>query len=195
VSIEATTTRASTGDQIDPDQGDAHPRIDHDPLVEDSIENVDEAGATGRPLNRHRSISPREPQRSRHWVERPRPPGLPLRAANSLLEAADLFLEGLVLDRQPIAPGREVTVISPPVQSDLLGLVDRAHDETDTNREELDLGERDLDVTGHDQALVEDAVENVNKSAGSARWLLANQFAFVPWERSSRRRRRPCTAV
>ncbi len=61
-----------------------------------------------------------------------------------------------------------MTVVPPPVQADLLGLVDRAHDEADADREELDFGERDLDVTGHDQALVEDPIEHIDESAGSA---------------------------
>ena len=32
-------------DQIDPDQGDAHPSIDDDALVQDPVEDVDEAGS------------------------------------------------------------------------------------------------------------------------------------------------------
>lgn len=39
--------------QVDPDDRNAHPRIDHNPLIEHSVENVDEARSSGRMLNRH----------------------------------------------------------------------------------------------------------------------------------------------
>src|SRR6266545_6637673 len=49
---------------------------------------------------------------------------------------------------------REMRVRPPPIHPDLLGLVDRAHDEADTDGEELDLGQGDPDVAGDQQALV-----------------------------------------
>src|SRR2546423_957168 len=65
------------------------------------------------------------------------------------------------------APGgggarRQVRVVAPPVQADLLGLVNRADEQTDLERQKLDVRQRDLDVARDDQPLVEDAVEHVN---------------------------------
>src|SRR5205823_10116646 len=37
-------------DQLDPDHRDAHVRIDHEPLVEDQVDDVDEAARAGRAL-------------------------------------------------------------------------------------------------------------------------------------------------
>jgi hypothetical protein len=57
-----------------------------------------------------------------------------------------------------------VAVVLPPIQADLLGLVDRADDEADAEGEKLDVGEGDLDVPCHDQALVEDQLEDVHEA-------------------------------
>jgi hypothetical protein len=46
VSIDATTMRASIVRRSDTDHGDASPRVDDDPLVEDAVEDVDEARST-----------------------------------------------------------------------------------------------------------------------------------------------------
>jgi hypothetical protein len=54
-----------------------------------------------------------------------------------------------------------VTIVLPPVETDLFGLVDRADHQADPDREQLDLGQRHFDVAGDYQALVEHAVENV----------------------------------
>src|SRR5262249_51564839 len=43
-------------DQVDTDQGDSHPGIDHDALVEHAVEHVDQAGRTGRSLYGHRLL-------------------------------------------------------------------------------------------------------------------------------------------
>ena len=57
----------------------------------------------------------------------------------------------------------------PPVESDLLGLVDGADEKPDLNGEELDVGEVDLDVSHHHQSLVENTVENVDETIGARR--------------------------
>src|SRR6266536_6166813 len=41
------------GDQVDPDERDADPCVDDDPLIEDAIEYVDEARASRMAFNRH----------------------------------------------------------------------------------------------------------------------------------------------
>src|SRR3954468_2729958 len=51
----------------------------------------------------------------------------------------------------------------PPVETDLLGLVDLADQQADPDREEFDFRERDLDIAGDDEAFVENAVENVDE--------------------------------
>src|SRR5436853_1697527 len=61
-------------------------------------------------------------------------------------ERAHLFLELFVLRRERLLARREMVIELPPVETDLLGLVDRADEETDPDRQELDFGERDLDV-------------------------------------------------
>src|SRR6267143_113701 len=81
------------------------------------------------------------------------------------LEHPDLLAQGLVLRLVAVATWREVVVVFPPVETNLLRLVDRADDEADADGEELDLGERHLDVAGDDEALVEDAIEDIDEAA------------------------------
>jgi hypothetical protein len=57
----------------------------------------------------------------------------------------------------------------PPIHSYLLCLVDRADEEANLNREELYVGEIDLDVADHDEALVEHAIEDVDETVGARR--------------------------
>src|SRR5205085_7302407 len=56
------------------------------------------------------------------------------------------------------------TVGAPPVDADGLGLVDRADDEAELDREQLDVRQRDLDVAGDDESFVEDLVEDVDQT-------------------------------
>jgi hypothetical protein len=58
-----------------------------------------------------------------------------------------------------------MAIVPPPVEADLFGLVDRADHQPDTDGEQLDFGDRDLDVAGDDQALVEDPIKNVDEAA------------------------------
>src|SRR5258706_12187278 len=55
----------------------------------------------------------------------------------------------------------------PPIKADLFRLVDRADQQSNSNREQLDFGQRDLDVARHDEALVEDPIENVDQACRS----------------------------
>jgi hypothetical protein len=65
---------------------------------------------------------------------------------------------------------REARIATPPVQTDLFGLIDGADKEPHLNRQQLDIREIDFDIAGDDQALVKDAVENVYQAV-RARWI------------------------
>ena len=91
---------------------------------------------------------------------------LPLEPANSLFEL-------LVLDGQLVVPHREMAIVPPPVEANLFCFVDRADHQPDADGEQLDLGDRDLDVAGDDQAFVEHPIENVDEAASASvadRW-------------------------
>src|SRR5262249_18072612 len=60
-------------------------------------------------------------------------------------------------------------VVFPPVQADLLGLVDRAHDQSDADREQFHLSEGDLDVARDREPFVQHAVEDVDERADPMR--------------------------
>ena len=75
-----------------------------------------------------------------------------------------------VLLHHLFAPGREVTVVLPPVESYLFRLVDRTDHQTDPDRQQLDFRQRDLDVARHDQTFVQHAVEHVNKPGVASAW-------------------------
>src|SRR5437867_269025 len=70
--------------------------------------------------------SPRERSSSPHLG----PPGSCARLAgqrgDASLQAPDLLLQRSVLDGEPVSTRGQVGVVSPPVQADLLGLVDGA---------------------------------------------------------------------
>src|SRR5215510_1578490 len=59
-------------------------------------------------------------------------------------------------------------IVAPPVQPDLLGLVDRTDEQSDTDGKELDLCQRDLDIAGHHEALVQDPVEHLDQPGGAS---------------------------
>ena len=54
-------------------------------------------------------------------------------------------------------------IVFPPIETDLLRLVDRADQQADSNREKLDLSQRNLDIASNHQTLVQDPVENVDE--------------------------------
>jgi hypothetical protein len=57
-----------------------------------------------------------------------------------------------------------VTVVHPPIQADLACLVERTHDQPNPDGQQLDVGERDLDVAADEQPLVEDPVEDLDEA-------------------------------
>src|SRR5437016_12863521 len=61
-----------------------------------------------------------------------------------------------------------MTVVLPPVEADLLGLVDRTDHQPDADGEQLHFGDRNFDVAGDDEAFVEDAIEHVDQAAAAA---------------------------
>src|SRR5437867_3667037 len=95
-------------------------------------------------------------------------------AAPIVREQRDLFFERRELTLEVVgrqcgarSTRREVRVVLPPVETDLLRLVDGADDQADANREKFNLGERNFDVAGDGQSLVEHAVEDVDKATDS----------------------------
>ena len=54
-------------------------------------------------------------------------------------------------------------IVFPPIKTHLLRLVDGADDQADANGEQLDLGERDLDVSSNHEPFVQHAIENVDE--------------------------------
>jgi hypothetical protein len=58
----------------------------------------------------------------------------------------------------------ESRVMPPPVEADLLRLVDRANEQPDLDRDQLDVGEVDLDVAGDDEAFVQHTVEDIDQA-------------------------------
>src|SRR5919201_6286089 len=55
----------------------------------------------------------------------------------------------------------------PPVEANLLGFVDRADQQADTDRQQLAFRERHLYVACNDQPFVEDAIEDVDQTCRS----------------------------
>src|SRR4051812_4810717 len=110
------------------------------------------------------------------------------------LEHAHLLAQFVVFGRESITARGKVAVVFPPVQADLLRLVDRAYDQPNPDREELDLGQRNFYVTGDDQSFIEYAIEDVDKTAAAPVWRrkidsdrrchLASGGKYRPWERS-----------
>src|SRR5947207_8367855 len=80
-------------------------------------------------------------------------------------ELVDSRLQFVDLSRLPegACVGGVETVGAPPVDADCFRFVDRTDDESELNRQQLDVGERDLHVAGDEKSFVEDLVENVDK--------------------------------
>src|SRR4051812_2355421 len=76
---------------------------------------------------------------------------------------------------------REVLIVPPPVEADLLRLVDGADDEAHADGQQLDFGQRHLDVARDHEALVEHAIEHVHETAAvGASWLEFGSHGEVP---------------
>src|SRR5436190_8029417 len=59
-------------------------------------------------------------------------------------------------------------IVFPPVESDLLRLVDRTNQQPDADRQELDFRERDFDIARNHEPLVEHPIENIDEPGRSA---------------------------
>src|SRR6185437_3182531 len=58
---------------------------------------------------------------------------------------------------------RQVRIVFPPIEPNLLGLIHRANEQTNANRQQFHVRKRDPNVARDHQALVQDAVQNVYK--------------------------------
>src|SRR3954469_11010080 len=82
----------------------------------------------------------------------------------------------------------------PPVKANLLGLVDRANQQTNPDREEFDFGERHFDVARDDEAFVEHAVQDVDEPGRPpVRLCQWHRHSFGILREPSRRTRAPMT--
>ena len=82
------------------------------------------------------------------------------------LDALEPLLDFSGRKRRDGRGSRETGIMAPPVQADLLGFIDRTHEQAYLYREQLDVGQIDLDVTSNYQAFVEHAIEDVDKPVG-----------------------------
>ena len=57
----------------------------------------------------------------------------------------------------------QIGIEFPPVHSDLLSFVDGADQQTNADRQQLDIREGDADVAGDDQPFIENAVQNIDQ--------------------------------
>ncbi len=66
---------------------------------------------------------------------------------------------------------RQIRIVFPPVQPDLLRFIHGTHQQTNPNRQQFNVRQRNTDVSGDYQALVEDPVQDVEQigCAGYAR--------------------------
>src|SRR5262245_51560662 len=83
------------------------------------------------------------------------------------LEPTHLFPQFIVFRRQRLLAGRQVVIVLPPIEANLLGLIDRADEQTNPDRQKLDFRQRHFDVAGDHKPLVQDAVEDVDEPGGS----------------------------
>jgi len=56
----------------------------------------------------------------------------------------------------------QVRIVAPPVQPYLLGLINRADEQTNLQRQQLHVRQRHLYVSGDDQSLIKNPVEHVH---------------------------------
>ena len=148
------------GDEVDADQRDAHPRVDDDSLVQHAIEDVNETCAACGSFNGHRFLLIGYFSAA---ADRRRVSDASLRSSTRIS-----LPKLLVLGRQRLLPRRQVMIELPPVEADLLRFVDRANQQTNADRQQLDFGERHLDVARDDEPFVEHAIEDVDEPRGSS---------------------------
>ena len=97
------------------------------------------------------------------------PPRRPLRhRVNFSLEPLDLRLQRIVIRYHfALGPWRQFPIVPPPVETDLLRLVQRADEQPDPNGQQLDFRKRNLDVACDHEPLVEHPVEHIHKAGGA----------------------------
>src|SRR5262245_29679342 len=61
-----------------------------------------------------------------------------------------------------------MVIVLPPVEANLLRLVDRTDHQPDADREQLDFSKRHLDVAGNHESFVQNAIEDVDQSRGTS---------------------------
>src|SRR6266566_4896206 len=91
----------------------------------------------------------------------------PLHRSELTFERPHLLPELFVLGRQRVLSRRQMMIELPPVESDLLRLVDGTDQKTNPDREQLDFGQRYTDIARHHEPFVENAIEHVDQTAGS----------------------------
>src|SRR4026208_1504463 len=89
---------------------------------------------------------------------------LPGQRRDLQLERFDFLAQLVALRRADLPARRQASIEPPPIDAELLGLVERADEQSDADGEELDFGQRDFDVSCHHEALVEDTVEDLDEN-------------------------------
>ena len=74
-----------------------------------------------------------------------------------------------VLGLGSLGSRRQVSIVAPPVQPYLLGLINRADEQTNLQRQQLYVGERDFDVARNHQTFIKNPVEHVHQSGRTRR--------------------------
>src|SRR5439155_3264718 len=87
--------------------------------------------------------------------------------AGHLLQALEASLEIPVLDLQGSGVAAQRRVRLPPVDPHLLRALDRCDEQAELDREELDVKQVDLDVSGDNDPLVQHALEDVGEVRGT----------------------------
>src|SRR3954453_4755346 len=113
-----------------------------------------------RTSERASASRPRETA-TRYRPDAPIRSALPVRAA--ALELLHACPELAVLLGELLRGGVEHGIVAPPVDAHLLGLVHRHHQQPDLHREQLDLEQVHADVTGDDDPLVQDPLQDVGQ--------------------------------
>src|SRR5581483_7172635 len=95
--------------QIDADEGNTHPRVDDDALVENAIKDVDETRSAGGSFNGHRGFSCTASLQHRGGTA-------PGHRRQSALQRANLFSQLLVLRGELLLARRQMVIELPPVE-------------------------------------------------------------------------------
>ena len=117
--------------------------------------------AAPRARSPHAPRPPRPPcgASPRRWP--PRPPSAPAGRRGARAGRGGLAAPVLLLELARLAGERRVGL--PPVDSHLLSALDGRDQQAQLDRQQLDVEQADLDVSGDDDSLVEDPLENVRE--------------------------------